>query len=120
MKPYIGELIIAAVLAFFWVGAWAATSGRGLVKAFRLGPPILIPAMMAWAAISWELGSGESKDLWRQLPLHAAFGVAVLWHLLLIRTERERSFYVRYALVHLPLFWLFWQFAVIIALRFPL
>jgi hypothetical protein len=120
MRPYAGLMIIAAGVAFFWIGAWAATSGRGLIRAFRLGPPILIPAMMVWAAISWELGSGESHDLWRMLPLHAAMAIAVLWHLLLIGFERERPFYLGYALVHLPLFWLSWNFALIIAIRFPL
>jgi hypothetical protein len=44
---------------------------------------------------------------------------AALWHLLLIVTEKERAFYSLYALIDLPIFYLLWAFALVIALQFP-
>jgi hypothetical protein len=112
------ELLVVGIgVAVFWIGAWA-TAGRSLIEAYRLGPPILISAMTAWAVICRELGSGES-DWWAQLPLHAAFAGAALWHLLLIVTEKEQAFYSLYALIDLPIFYLLWAFALVIALQFP-
>jgi hypothetical protein len=76
--------------------------------------------MMIWAAICNELGWGERHDWWRTLPMHVALAAAVLWHLLLIVTEKERRFYALYALVNLPILYLSWVLALVIATRFPL
>jgi hypothetical protein len=110
------ELLFVGVgIAGFWIGAWAIEE-RSLIKAYRLGPPILIAAMMIWAAICRALGVEESDDLRPQLPLQAAFAVAVPWHLLLIITEKERLSYALYALVHLPILYLLWGLAMAVAL----
>jgi len=118
---YLGPMIIGIGVGVLWVLVWAGTAGKGFTKAFRIGPALLFPIVIVWAAISNELcPEGECHDLWRTLPLHGALALAVLWHLALITVEKERNFYLLYAAIHLPAFYLFWVLAYAIATKFPL
>ena len=118
---YTGPLIVALGAAFICAVALAGTTGKISTRAFRIGPFLLIPLVILWAVISGAACfEGECRDLWRTLPLHGALALAVLWHLALIATDRQRKFYLAYAGLHLPTFWLLWGFAMALATNFPL
>lgn len=118
------DIHIALYLIISMVGvvvAAAITTGAGLRKVFRMGPVSLSPLMFLWSGVSYLSSSGESHDLWRLVPLHVGLAAAVLWHVALIAVEKERKFYLGYALFHLPVFILLVHgWAVIFATRFPL
>jgi hypothetical protein len=75
-----------------------------LTKVFRIGPVLLLPPMISWAAVCFNIGSSEAYDWWRSYPIFGAVVIAALWHLFLIGMERNRFDYMAYALVHLPVF----------------
>ena len=55
------------------------------------------------------------------MPFYGILGVAALWHLALIAHEKEmRIFYIVYAVLFAPIFYIFSMFAIVLALRFPL
>ena len=66
--------------------------------------------------VPWE----RVLELWRTLPLYGMLAVAVVWHLALIVFEQTRGFYVVYAAIHLPAFYLLWTLALVFATNFPL
>jgi hypothetical protein len=71
-------------------------------RLFRLGPAILVPPMVVWAAICSGIDS-RGEEWWRVYPFFGTFALGVLWHLALAILEKERAHYVGYALCHLPL-----------------
>src|SRR5262245_43519815 len=118
---YAGPLIIAFGVAFFCIVALAGTTGNVSARAFRIGPFLLIPLVILWGVTSGAACSkGECHDLWRTLPLYGAMALAVRWHVALIVHEGPRRFYLAYAAIHLPLFYLFWTLAMVLATNFPL
>jgi hypothetical protein len=118
---YAGPLVIALGVAVLCTIALAVTTEKLWVRAFRLGPILLVPLVILWAVISGVTClEGECQDLWRTVPLYGALALAVLWHVVLIATERQRKFYLAYAGFHLSAFWLLWGFAMALATNFPL
>lgn len=118
---YVGPLIVALGAAFICGVALAGTTGDISARAFRIGPFLLVPLVILWAVVSGATCfEGECWDLWRTLPLFGALALAVLWHVALIVSERERGFYLAYAGFHLPALWLLWGFALALATNFPL
>lgn len=95
------------------------TGTAGVV--FRLGPALfLIPAMLIWATICLMLTKQEGDSWWRTYPIMGALALAVVWHAALILTEKRRLTYVVYAVLHLPMFYALYVFAMILATRSPL
>jgi hypothetical protein len=115
---YAGPLIIATGLAVLFSIALAGTSGPIAIRIFRLGPFQLAPIVILWGII--VAPDTERWDLWRTLPLYGALVAALLWHTALVHREQTRRFYLVYATVHLPIFYLYWSFAMVLATRFPL
>lgn len=118
---YAAPLIIATVTGFLCIVAFAGTTGSLATKAFRVGPFVLIPPVMLWGVLSgMSCPRSECGELWRTLPLCGALTVAVAWHVTLIALEPPRGFYVAYAAIHLPAFYLLWTLALVFATNFPL
>lgn len=90
-------------------------------RIFILGPaPFLIPLTIIWAIVCNQIGDGESQDSWRIFPLEACLAMVLIWHVALIAAEKNRGKYIRYALFHIPAYWIIYVLAVIFAVRFPL
>ena len=54
-------------------------------------------------------------------PMFGLFGLAAIWHVALITTQRSRRYaYIAYAIVFLPIFYVAVAFALIPATHFPL
>jgi hypothetical protein len=120
----IGLLVMGCIIGIPGVMAWAGSSERGLPRIFQTGPALLIPAVFLWTLISHFSCPGEVEcrhDLWRVLPFYAAIGVALFWHIALIRNNRNRmNFYIPYAFLFLPAFYLYCMIGLVFATRFPL
>lgn len=116
--PAVVLLIISCVVIYV---AASLTRGTGLKKFFRIGPISLIPPMLIWAVVSYlSCHRGECPDLWRTLPLYAAVAFAALWHFALVAFEKERKFYLWYAVIHFPTIYYLCFAALVVATKFPL
>jgi hypothetical protein len=75
---------------------------RGIVsRVYRQGP-ILITALMLVASAAYSPWQRrESWDYWA-VGLRLFSWLAIIWHIMLIATERPRDEKVIYALIHLP------------------
>ena len=93
-----------------------------LALMFQIGPILLIPVTVLWAVISHQScpASDECNDSWRMVPMYGVLILAALWHLALVVTQKERKFYLAYAAFHFPVFYFFWAFALVFAIKFPL
>jgi hypothetical protein len=120
----VGLLIIGCILGIPGVMAWVGSSDTGLARMFQAGPALLIPAAFLWTLVSHYSCRHEvecSGDLWRTLPLYGLFGAALLWNVALVRRYKERSnFYIPYAIIFVPTFYVYCMFCLVLAIKFPL
>jgi hypothetical protein len=89
-------------------------------RLFRLGPVVLLPFVILWAAACNRIGMGESYEWWRGYPMYAAIALAALWHLALLVLEKHRLDYLMNAIAHFPIFLLVAFTSYIHATRAPL
>lgn len=93
-----------------------------MLKLFRIGPILMLVPVYVWAW-GWNIGKGphtENHDWYIVWPMYVFIAIAGIWHLALIFSQQERRMYVAYAVLHMPVFYIAWAIAVIIAERFPL
>jgi hypothetical protein len=91
-----------------------------LIRAYRIGPVLLLPLIILWGEVCFRIGTSEAYDWWRSYPIFAAGAGAAIWHLALVIREEERFDYAMYAIVHLSIL-LFTSFVQLIhATRAPL
>jgi hypothetical protein len=91
-----------------------------LIKAFRLGPVLLLPVVFLWGKLCNQIGSWEAYDWWRGYPISGMIVAAVVWHLALIAVEKDKLNYSMYALGHFPIFLLVSFISYLHATRAPL
>jgi hypothetical protein len=118
----VGLLIIGCLVGGIpgaW--AWGVSTATGWARLFQTGPALLILPVFVWSVISYATSSHEVDDWWRIAPFYGAFGVALLWHLgLVARVKERRNFYITYAILFVPAFYIFCMLALVLAIRFPL
>ncbi|MCP4619855.1 MAG: hypothetical protein GY844_25895 [Bradyrhizobium sp.] len=89
-------------------------------RLFRVGPVLMLVPTILWAA-GWNWTLQGENDSWYIIgPLIGFLIIVLVWHLALLLVEKNRFAYFGYALVHLPLFWVTYEFAMMFATRFPL
>jgi len=89
-------------------------------RLFRVGPALMLFPTLLWAA-AWNLILHDENSSWYIVwPLVSFLAMALIWHVALIVFEKNRLAYFAYALVHIPVFWVAYVFAMIFATHFPL
>jgi hypothetical protein len=87
---------------------------------FRVGPVVLLVPTLLWAT-AWNLLLHDENDSWYIVwPLIGFLAIVLAWHVALLIFEKNRRAYLAYALVHVPVFCVAYEFALIFATRFPL
>jgi hypothetical protein len=93
----VGLLIIGCLVGGIpgaW--AWGVSTATGWARLFQTGPALLILPVFVWSVISYATSSHEVDDWWR------------------------RNFYITYAILFVPAFYIFCMLALVLAIRFPL
>jgi hypothetical protein len=88
---------------------------------FRLGPIVLLVPLALWGWAWTNIVNGEDQSWYIVWPIVGVLILAALWHAALIAVEKRRRIpYLLYAIVHMPVFYVAANIALIIATRFPL
>jgi hypothetical protein len=72
-----------------------------IYDAYRLGP-VSITLLMIWASVAYSPWATYHDESWIVDVLFSCLGIALLWHIALIVTERPKAVFVSYTLIHLP------------------
>jgi hypothetical protein len=89
-------------------------------KVFRIGPVLMLVPTISWAT-AWYLILRDENDSWYIVwPLIAFLIIALVWHVALLIFEQKRLAYFAYALVHVPVFLVTYELALIFGTHFPL
>jgi hypothetical protein len=114
-------LIMGCVVAIPGAWAWGFSTARRWARLFQGGPALLIPALFVWTVISHATSPDEVEDWWRIAPFYGAIGAALVWHIALVARVRERTiFQIAYAVIFIPVFYLFCTLGMVLATKFPL
>lgn len=88
----------------------AELENRPWQKVFWFGPVALSLLLIAWTVLI----SPYSKygDNWAVYPAIAVLPIAIIWHIILIVSERPKVKFVSYAIIHLLLLSILWMVCI--------
>lgn len=97
------------------------SSSEAMRIIFRTGPILLLVPLVLWAWAWTNILSGEYQSWYITWPVRGLVISAALWHVMLVIVEQGRRVpYLIYAILHLPIFYLAANIALIFATHFPL
>jgi hypothetical protein len=89
-------------------------------KLFRVGPVLMLVPTLLWAIAWYLILNGEDESWYIRWPLVGFLALVLVWHVALLIFEKRRLAYLAYALAHIPVFLVTYEFSLIFATHFPL